>query len=177
MVEQYAVVIKGIRPLLMHKYTVESESDSKKMKTRYDPKEDAENALYKDDEGRICTPSIHIESALSKAATSFKQPGKGRKTYRDLIKSGIQIEPLNIPHKYPEWKIDIQRAVIGRSAVPRARPRFDKWELEFIINLVDPTIVPATLQEILNDAGRYIGIGDYRPRYGLFEVTKFERVQ
>jgi len=163
--------------LLMHKYTIESESESKKMKMRYDAKEDAENALYKDDKGRIVTPSIHIESALSRAATNYKQPGKGRKTYRDLIKSGIQIEPLNIPHKYDKWEIDTQRAVIGRSAVPRSRPRFDKWELEFTINLVDPTIVPATLQEILNDAGRYIGIGDYRPRYGLFEVVKFEKVR
>jgi hypothetical protein len=177
MVEKYAVIIRGIRPLLMHKYTIESDTESKRMKTRYDPKEDAENSLYKDENGRICTPSIHIESALSKAATNYKQPGKGKKTYKDLMKSGVQIEPLNILHKYPEWQVDTQRAVIGRSAVPRSRPRFDKWELEFTINLIDTTIVPATLQEILNDAGRYVGIGDYRPRYGLFEVVKFERAK
>jgi hypothetical protein len=34
-----------------------------------------------------------------------------------------------------------------------------------------------TLRRILNDAGRYYGIGDFRPEFGLFEVQEFKKVE
>jgi hypothetical protein len=47
--------------------------------------------------------------------------------------------------------------------------------LEFEIINKDPTIINKdVLKQILIDAGKYYGIGDYRPDYGLFEVIKFE---
>jgi len=73
------------------------------------------------------------------------------------------------------WKVDIQSVVVQRNRIPRARPRFDNWELEFEIINKDPTIINKdVLKQILIDAGKYYGIGDYRPDYGLFEVVKFE---
>ena len=45
-----------------------------------------------------------------------------------------------------------------------------------IINL-DPAILKAdVLKRILEDAGRWYGIGDYRPEFGLFKVVKFKVV-
>jgi hypothetical protein len=31
-----------------------------------------------------------------------------------------------------------------------------------------------TLKRILVDAGKFYGLGDFRPEFGLFEVEKFE---
>jgi len=42
----------------------------------------------------------------------------------------------------------------------------------------DPTVIHAdTLKRILVDAGRYCGLGDFRPEFGLFEVKEFKNVE
>lgn len=56
----------------------------------------------------------------------------------------------------------------------RHRPRFDDWELDFEIHVLDEQIKPDVVNGILTDAGQYVGIGDYRPKYGRFMITKFE---
>jgi hypothetical protein len=59
----------------------------------------------------------------------------------------------------------------------RCRPRFDDWELDFTILVHDERIDPLKVEQVLENAGKYHGIGDYRPRYGLFEITSFDIVQ
>jgi hypothetical protein len=92
-----------------------------------------------------------------------------------MIRAGLEITPENIPLISDGWKVDVQSVIIQRNRIPRARPRFDNWNLEFEIVNKDPTIINKdVLKQILIDAGKYYGIGDYRPDYGLFEVIKFE---
>ncbi|RLE84396.1 MAG: hypothetical protein DRJ41_03200, partial [Thermoprotei archaeon] len=63
-----------------------------------------------------------------------------------------------------------------RSRVIRHRPRFDRWALEFNMINLDPSVLRMdTLRKMLEDAGKWCGLGDYRPEYGLFRVTKFEK--
>jgi hypothetical protein len=41
--------------------------------------------------------------------------------------------------------------------------------------VVLPEYVDAgTLHEVISAAGRLIGVGDFRPTYGRFQVTRFE---
>jgi hypothetical protein len=42
--------------------------------------------------------------------------------------------------------------------------------------LENENIAVATLKAILEDAGKYKGIGDWRPKHGRFKVTSFEKV-
>ena len=35
-------------------------------------------------------------------------------------------------------------------------------------------IDPRMLNQVLGDAGRLVGVGDFRPTFGRFSVTKFE---
>jgi len=180
-IEKYQVKIRGIRPLLMHRFPAEDYADNNKPTKRVgnpvDPNKEAEKALYRDTEGRICTPSEHILMSMAGAATNFKIPGKGKKTFKDAIKSGVLIDPEMIPHLKPDYKVDIRAVVISRSRIPRARPRFDEWELEFTVTVLDERITGPVLKSILQEAGMFKGIGDYRPRYGLFEVIEFEKVK
>lgn len=57
----------------------------------------------------------------------------------------------------------LKRAMIGASKHIRVRPRFDKWALHGTINVWDDQITTGALVQILEYAGRYKGLGDWRP--------------
>jgi len=179
-VEEFVVRIRGIRPLLMNNPEA-IELESKRKGKKLDPKEEAEHRLYKDPNGIICVPARNIKACIRDAAKEYKVPGKGKKTFKDYIKAGIIIEPEFVPiitnGVDPEkaWKIDKSFVVVQGSRILRARPRFDNWELEFTVKIIDPIIRPENLKEFLETAGKYVGLCDYRPEYGLFEVIKFEK--
>lgn len=165
------VTSKGTSPLLMNRF-VEDTTTTKKTKNTYDDKEEAKSRLYADESGNPYQPGEHIERALQKAGGNFIY--KKRKTYIDYLKAGVFVTPDAIPHKIADWEIDRRPVVIQKSRIMRARPKFPEWELDFQIEIIDPNIEPAQLKEILDYAGMYIGIGDYRPKFGRFMVTKFE---
>jgi len=71
----------------------------------------------------------------------------------------------------------LRTVVINRARVPKARPKFEKWMLEFTVEILDPVVTSSSLKEILIDAGKYNGLLDFRPLFGLFEVVTFEKVQ
>lgn len=179
-IKKISVKIRGIAPLLHHAYKETMEERQTKRKTvNLSKEEEAKDALYTDEKGEIYQPSNHIEGALIKASSNFKWSGK--KTYKDLMKSAILVEPQEI--YFPEsknYKIDVRTAVIPatRGRVFAIRPRWDKWTMEFSIIVMDAeNIANETLKQILEYAGRFIGIGTFRPKFGRFEVTKFEEIK
>ena len=177
--EIYKVRIEGTRPLLMHSCNAMLEANNGKpaRSKEYDPKTDAETALYKDKEGNIVVPSFCVLSCLRGSAVNYKVPGKGKKTYKGFIFAGLMIEPENIPLISEDgWEIDLKTVVVGRARIVRARPRFDNWALEFGIEITDKVIIPVVLKQLIEDAGRYNGLLDFRPLYGLFKLTTFEKV-
>ena len=113
-------------------------------------------------------------------ASDFKSSGK--KTYKAYILAGLQISPFQIPlldattSQGAEYQVDIQPVVINKARVLGFRPRFDNWAVEFGLEILDPILTPNVVKDILETAGRFQGIGDYRPLYGLFSVEEFERV-
>jgi len=180
--KRYKVRIEGVRPLLMHRYVPEGEKP-KRSGEKHDHKEDCLKALYRDKEGKIVVPSRCVKATIVNAAKEFKVPGKGNKTFKDYVKAGIIIEPMDIPLITPNgdpekaWEIDLQPVVVKKARITRARPRFDEWALEFDIIIVDPIITSENVKVFLENAGKYVGLLDGRPEYGLFKVTKFEKVE
>jgi hypothetical protein len=166
-----------LAPLLQNRFPEEDnkENKSKARKIVHDAMEDATKALYKNIKGRIVQPSAHIKAAMVKAGARFIL--EGRTSFKDAIKGGVFISPPSIPHKYPKWVLDRQPVVIQRARIMRARPRFDKWELTFTLEIIDDRISIANIKEILTYAGLYCGIGDSRPEYGRFEITKFKELK
>jgi len=170
--------VTGFRPLLqndLNAMELDSQQTVSKKGQVYDPQEEAVKRLTINADKVVCQRATHFESAMVKSATSFKF--QGMKTYKDLFKAGVFVEPLLIPHMNQGWVIDTQFVKIGAARVPRCRPRFDEWKLEFTISVTDDRIPPAVLKSILDESGRSQGVGDYRPRYGLFEITKWELVK
>jgi hypothetical protein len=173
--EVYKVKIKCIKSLLMHNPVGIENKPKLRRGEHLDPKVEAESYLYKDEKGNIVIPARVIKACIRNAGRNYTVKGRGKTTFASMIRAGLEITPENIPLISDGWKVDVQSVIIQRNRIPRARPRFDSWELEFEIVNKDPTIINKdVLKQILIDAGKYYGIGDYRPDYGLFEVINFE---
>jgi hypothetical protein len=177
MPEIYHVRIVGTKPLLMHA-PANFLGDKPKLRRgeHLDPKTEAELALYKDPDGNIVIPSVNIKACIREAGRNYKISGR-KTTFAAMIRAAIDISPYPyVPLTHNGWEVDIRPVVVQKSRILRARPRFDKWALEFKIINNDPTIIHEdTLKRILEDAGKYYGLGDFRPEFGTFKVEKFEK--
>jgi len=179
--KEVEITIKGISPLLMHRFPMTGADEPSKKRTGVpDWQAEAEIALYKDEEGIIYEPASHLEASIQNAAKSFKITGRRGATYGKLVGATVEVHPDAIPHKITKYVIDSRPVVIQRARIIRYRPRFDEWELDFTLRLLDEQLKVDVVKEILDQAGLYVGIGDYRPqrggKFGKFMVTKFEEV-
>ena len=169
------VSIKGISPLLQHRYADEPvDLPTKRVSGKRDFSAESGNALYQTPEGVIYQPSSHLERAMMKSAAKFQIGGRGKKTYKDLFQCAVIVSPDIITHKIQNYVVDRRPVIIQRARVMRERPRFDEWGLDFQIEIFDDQVKPEVVNEVLVDCGKYVGIGDYRPKFGRFMVTKFE---
>jgi hypothetical protein len=173
--EVYEVEIIGTKPLLMNAPTNLGDKPKLRRGEHLDPKVEAENHLYKDAESKICVPSVNVKACIRDAGRNYRVSGR-RATFAAIIRAGLDIKPFPyVPLIHNGWQVDIRPVVVQRNRILRARPRFDEWALEFQIINNDPTIIHKdTLKKILEDAGKYYGLGDFRPEFGLFTLKKFE---
>lgn len=171
------VIVKGTRGLLMHSTASMLIPKSKTVKSsEHDPIEEAKLCLYLNDKKEICVPSMAILSAMRKAASNHKKAGAGKKTLKDFVFSGIRIEPELIVLPNQNYDVDIRPVVIMRSRIMRARPLFKEWGLAFQIEIVDEQTWDAgTVRQILEYSGKYMGLLDFRPLYGTFEVVSMKK--
>jgi hypothetical protein len=175
--EVYYIKIAGTKPLLMHAPTGLGDKPRLRRGEHLDPKVEAESYLYKDVEGKICIPSVNIKACIREAGRNYRVSGR-RTTFAAMIRAGLDVKPFPyVPLIHNGWQVDIRPVVVQRNRILRARPRFDEWALEFQIINNDPTIIHQdTLKKILEDAGKYYGLGDFRPEFGTFKVEKFEKI-
>jgi len=170
--------IRGIAPLLFNRYPEEDnpEGKSKQKKAVLSKDEQVEKSLYRNKEDKIYQPAEHLIGAMIKAGVNFKL--EGRKTFKDVIKGGVFIEPMGIVHLKQEYVADWRSVVIPRTRgrVMKGRARMDEWELKFQLTCIDERATEKDLKEIFSYAGAYCGIGDYRPRYGRFEVVSMVKI-
>lgn len=175
------VEITGIAPLLQNNIAGSEEQmlgSRNRKRTSSGVKDDPEEwkiKLYKYN-GTLGHPGPAIESALVKAARDFK--ADKRRTMKDLVKALVFVneEFIDLGKKEPD---NVNRASIvnpvthGRGFV--YRPMFNTgWQANFSLTLADCDIIPVErLKEMLEYAGYRIGIGDWRPKFGRFYVSKF----
>ena len=137
--------------------------------------EEAKNGLYTDEKKRPYLPSMHIEQSLVKGGSAFQIRGQGKKTYKGDMLASIMVLPERIPISPPDWSVDIAAVKIQGKQTFRARPLFKKgWKAKFEVQITNPDLQPSAVKDILQHVGVHVGIGDYRPRYGQFEITKWE---
>lgn len=181
--ERIAVTIEGVAPLLQNNGLSGAEGIKQRGRRMAgkgpDNPDEWQAKLYRVG-GVLGHPTDAIWSALIRAAREFK--GDKRRTMADPIRACVFPAgkfAVLVGKKEPDF---IHEAMIvnpntkGRGI--RYRPAFQAgWRMEFDLDVSDPESVPVDkLKEILDYAGLRVGLGDWRPRYGRFMVTKFERV-
>lgn len=185
--------VQGTSVMLQHRFPIPSYEELSSGGTKHtgakDYSDEWKDSLYVTDKGEVYQPANHFELAMVKASVNFKVTGKRGKSYKDLVSANVVIDPekilfgINRPDELDTdadkpLYLDLRPVVIQRARVVRIRPAFAPgWELEFTINVLDNELPANMLQDILVLAGKTVGVGDYRPKFGRFAVVKFDVVK
>ena len=173
------VVIEGTADFLFHRWNDDAVAEkaaaakgSKAKKT-----DDIETYVYRDEKGHLCIPGEYLRMSIINAAKFKQDPRSPRKSAIDLYKAGI-VSMTNLASLgVKDWDYeDRRRVTIQRNGVTRVRPAMSKGyrvEFQIMVNLPE-YIDPMALRETIEQAGRLIGIGDFRPTFGRFGVVKFD---
>ncbi len=173
------IEVTGACPILFHKWDCEVvDAKSKARKGSTEKKTDnLESFIYRNEEGFISLPGEYLRMAMVYAAKFKQDPRSPRKSAFDLFKAGIisltDLAPIN--GGVHTWDyLDQRRVVVQRSGITRMRPAFHKgWTAEFILCVNTPEYIDFQFfNEVLQTAGRLIGVGDFRPTYGRFDISK-----
>lgn len=179
---QFTIV--GTKPILMHAYKPDAVAiKANAAKGSASKKQDQpEDYVYRTEEGLLALPAINLHSCLIEQGRSRPDPRSPRKSSRDLMKAAICPDDELVPfdQKIKEWDFLDQRRVCmnGKSAITRIRPGLLKgWSLTTTFTVMLPLYVdPEFLLSLINDAGSYQGLGDFRPVFGRFQCSNFERL-
>ncbi|WP_276200336.1 hypothetical protein [Chelatococcus sp. XZ-Ab1] len=174
-----SVTIEGSADFLFHRWNCEAvDAKAKAAKNSAAKKtDDIESYVYRNDAGELCVPGEYLRQAIIGAAKFRQDPRSPRKSAMDLYKAGI----VSLTHLAPlgsnEWDyLDTRRVMVQRAGVNRTRPAMKAgWRASFdlIVNLPE-YIGRNDLRDVIDSAGRLIGIGDFRPTFGRFGVVRFE---
>jgi hypothetical protein len=184
------VEIRGIQPLLMKSGRGVDPTDplvkrikaitSKRKKTDSDilqlDRLEFECGLYWDEnQARVYVPDFNIVGLIrdgAKANRRGKEMSAGVEPAEERVPL-VYDGPKDIDGLYEAGFVD-RRMVKNKGSggsVMRVRPRFKAWGLSFSLLVDDQVATLADVRSALENAGLRVGLGDFRPRFGRFEVV------
>lgn len=176
------VTIEGMKPILLHNaaaMVLGSKTPGKKYIPT--PQEEAEAGCYwNEDKSSLVLPSENIFRCIIKTARAFKV---GKMSAATVIAGNLDFDPFLVPFNTTKYEIDVRRVVVQSSGIMRARPKVWPWSLSFTMAPGDdmPIAAQDTLRAILEEGGRRVGLGDFRPEklgpFGRFKVAGWEVVE
>lgn len=184
--------LKGTRPMLMHNGRLANPLDpltrqvaglaAKRKKTTDDYQlllsHEALAGCWETPDGRLGLPTENVWASLYQAAKAFKL---GQLVKRALLFDGDEVSSLRVNGKEVNAKAFVHQPdgqnmfirtvnVNGRKVL-RARPIVRNWESTHAFALLDDVMDTNDLGRVLEYAARLVGVGDWRPLYGRYEVT------
>jgi len=181
--------VRGISPLLMHNGRLANPLDpfAKKMKalTGLRKKTDETHVelskleflagLYLDSEERVIIPSGNIEGAIAAGARLSRQ-GKE-------FKSGVMVaddavldygKPLTPEELWADYDnhVSVMAVKVQKARIMRTRPIFHEWAISFAVQFNSDVVDGSHVTMAVEKAGSLVGLCDFRPKYGRFEIEK-----
>jgi hypothetical protein len=182
------VTIRGQTPLICNRFTDAAQmaaSNGGRASMRgssMTPMEQCQQKLYIGSNGKPMIPQPNVFRALIDAGKFFKS-GRTKVTTQksSLIPACVEVEGIELPlrHKEP-WGVDTRPVRIPATGgrILCHRPIFNDWEVDFTVNLETDEMAEPFFRQIVDRAGRAIGLGDYRPDckgpFGKFAVVKWK---
>lgn len=187
---KFSAIIEGLTPLICNKFTdaaAEASSSGTRSSaagaSRGTPREIAESKLYIGLSGKPTIPQPNLLRCLVEGGR-FHKVGKAQVTTAksSMLYSCVDIEgaEVEIEHEQP-WRVDTRAVRIPSTGgrILAHRPMFDDWRLSFTLDIDDKIISPNLARAIIDDAGKRVGLGDFRPAtkgpYGRFNVALWAR--
>lgn len=177
--------VTGTVPLIMHNAQLSDplnqfskalkELTSKRIKTDDDLAEMAKRewlgGLYYDNELGPYIPGPNIQRSLLDAARMHKRgksvergvfvtTNENALMYAGSRSAGVLVEDENF-----RLRASVK---VGQQRVMRCRPMFRDWSLTAEIYVDETQLDLADFRSIADNAGKFIGLGDWRPTYGRF---------
>jgi hypothetical protein len=175
----------GTTPIMMHNVRLANPLDpivkkikpiaKKRNKTDDDYEQIAwlefQGGLYWDEEIGVFVPGWNVQGVIRDA-------GKLRKLGAAVLRGlSVAEDKIALDTKYPRdlekmFKTcsDIRPVTVSTSTTMRCRPHFSPpWSLTFTVNFNSAQLDREQIRELMDDAGKLIGLGDFRPRFGKFD--------
>lgn len=181
--QTFSVEIEGISPYSQSRF-VDKDEHPKQGKETADAYEKRtwQARIHVDSRGVPFMPAMSLKKALDAASAYLgKIPGERNATYTKRFKSGLLVtenltlysggEPVKSVDDFEgEWLfLDAGgKAGAGGTRVKRRMPRLIDWKAEGQIHVIDEVITDDVLERALTDAGRFVGLGRFRPQSGGF---------
>jgi len=136
--------------------------------------------MHYDEDGKVFIPNFALKNCLSEAAKflSIQIPGKGKTTYTKHFEAGVVVmENMFIGVNKDDVACQIMfvpsDGVRGSNKrVEKYFPVIPKWQGTTVFSILDETITEDVFFTHLEQAGKFIGLGSFRPRnngyYGRF---------
>lgn len=186
--KQVRITIQGTTPLICNRFTDEAAEKATNGRSsaigtgnRGTPLEQAERKLYIGTSGAPMIPQPNLMRCLVEGGR-FHKAGRKQITTKteSMLYSCLDVEDAEIALTSPEpWRVDTRAVRIPATGgrILTHRPLFDNWSLEFDLSVDDDFIDLGLLRAIVDDAGKRVGLGDFRPAckgpFGKFVVTNW----
>ena len=179
--EPYSVKIKieGLAALIFHRWNCEAvdEKAAAAKGSKAKKSDNLESYVYRDANEELCLPGEYLRQAIIHAAKYIQDPRSPRKSAMDIFKAGLVMHTELASLGVKDWEyVDQRRVVVQRSGINRQRPAMRMgWKAAFEIEVLIPEYISRDLLlKALNNAGRLVGVGDFRPTYGRFAVVGYD---
>lgn len=176
----------GACPLLMHSerganpldkaVQAHKELTSKRQKTEDDQLAIAWSeyklAIYHDEQLGPYIPATNIDRCIQVGAQANKLGKKfaaSARCTKDKIKL-LYSGPSDVQGLYDAGYVDVRSVGVQRARVMRVRPLFRSWSVEFDFAYDESELDESNIIIAAETAGRIVGLCDYRPRFGRFDV-------
>jgi hypothetical protein len=195
----FEATLKSVSPYSQSRhYVVDKENQGKENHRDYEARTWRER-LHVDQDGNVFIPPMSFKNCISEAAKfmSIQIPGKGKATYTKHFEAGLLVmDAMTLPIKKAdvpgEWLFVPSDGVRGSGKrVEKCFPVIREWtgKVQFVV--LDETLLGeyrkdekgrsvTVFEHHLHEAGKFIGIGRFRPRnngfYGRFDVLGVREV-
>ena len=173
------VTLTGASDMLFHRWNCESVDEKAKAAKNSKAKktDDLESYVWRDEKGNICIPGEYVRQSIIHSAKFKQDPRSPRKSAMDLFKAGV-VSLTNLASLGTDkWDyLDTRRVTIQRNGINRTRPAMKAgWKANFEVQVLTPEYIgEELLYDVISTAGRLVGVGDFRPTYGRFNITQFK---
>jgi len=189
-VEEIKCTIEGVTPLILNKFhdaaQMAATSGTRTSMVGNDkgsPADQATLKLYLASDGKtLVIPQPNILSCITCAGKFFKA-GKSKVTTQksSLIPACLDIDGIDVTLQHKQaWRVDARPVRIPATGgrIIAYRPIFDDWKLSFVMTLDIEVMSSKLLRDIVDTAGKRVGLGDFRPDckgpFGKFKVTSWQ---